>query len=425
MLEDRLEHKTYRKSPGRQYGYEYDPLQSNSGGSQHGSTASRSGTLLSQRPDPRRTRQLLRQSIIASRRLDDETLEEVESELRESTMAVDRSRPTRRIHHSSSLEEVRPARGRMSRTRFIPTTREFLDDEVVQEAWPHQERERYVDPDLGIDEDVDEDLEQGGYDYAVPPRAHGDHADVPLPPARTSDPSRSRRATTRLLPEEPLDEEEVDEDYVYGEDEELPPGLHTVKKPSSSRRNLLIGAGVLVAGGVGVGLLASQANPKTSVPQAINNTAKQMQDAANKAADDARRQLLAELDAIDGFTLQGAAEAARLTRVAYDVFVTPIINTSATIAGDVLTGMLSAFKVARGWLASINQDNVTLAAIQKVLESWVQQVQDLPKHLNAIVDTDLDGAVSYLRVLQQKIAAEKQALEHPSTPGPSPAPKKP
>ncbi|HKF38651.1 MAG TPA: hypothetical protein VKB35_17275, partial [Ktedonobacteraceae bacterium] len=88
MIEDRPERKMYRKSPGRQYGYGYDPLhsQSLSRYGQHGrsdasvpseswdshdETNSRSNRrtsgLLAPRPNPRRTRQLLRQNIIASK----------------------------------------------------------------------------------------------------------------------------------------------------------------------------------------------------------------------------------------------------------------------------------------------------------------------------------------------------------------------
>src|SRR5437763_12393522 len=88
MTKDRFERRTYRKSPGRQYGYDYDPLHSHkrSGSSQSGrlddSTAgdrwpsngnstgwdsSRPGLQLAQRPDPRRTRHLLRQNILASK----------------------------------------------------------------------------------------------------------------------------------------------------------------------------------------------------------------------------------------------------------------------------------------------------------------------------------------------------------------------
>jgi hypothetical protein len=451
MPEDHLERKTYRKSPGRQYGYEYDPLQSRSGKSQSGSTASRSGVLLSQRPDPRRTRQLLRQSIIASRRLDDENLEEeVQPELSASTARADGSRPTRRIHHSPS-EELRPSTKHISRTRFVPmpdanesalahyranggrvatsaepylpSTRELMrENEVVQEGWPHQEEERYVDPDLGVDEYEDlDDLVQETYDYAVTPRGRGDRTNVP---SRASNKLRPRHATTRHLPEELL-EDDPDEDYIYDEDEDLPEGLHVVQKPWSSRRKFLIGAGV-VAGGVGVGLIASQANPKAPLPQAINNTNKQIQDAFNKGisqgADQAKRELLASLDNIENFTLQGAIEAARLTRTAYDVFVSPIVKFGAAITGDFLGGMLGAFKVARSWLQGINQDNATLAAIQKVLETWVAQVQNLPKQLDAITDTDLDGAQAYLHALQQKIEEEKKTLLNPSpTPQASPS----
>ena len=72
MSKDPLERRSYRKSPGRQYGYDYDPLQSESG-----STASKPGILLVQRPDPRRTRQFLRQSIIASKRFTNEDTEPV------------------------------------------------------------------------------------------------------------------------------------------------------------------------------------------------------------------------------------------------------------------------------------------------------------------------------------------------------------
>src|SRR5215470_5686891 len=88
MIEDRPERRMYRKSPGRQYGYEYDPLHSqslNRYGQQGRSDASvqseswdgndetgnrsnrRTSGLLPPRPNPRRTRQLLRQNIIASK----------------------------------------------------------------------------------------------------------------------------------------------------------------------------------------------------------------------------------------------------------------------------------------------------------------------------------------------------------------------
>jgi hypothetical protein len=51
--------------------------------------------------------------------------------------------------------------------------------------------------------------------------------------------------------------------------------------------------------------------------------------------------------------------------------------------------MLSALKTGRGWLAGIYQDNATLAAIQHVLESWVDQVSKLPKQLDAITQNNM------------------------------------
>jgi hypothetical protein len=314
---------------------------------------------------------------------------------------------------------AKSGRGTASAEAYLPSTRELMhEDEVVQEAWPRQQRGRYVDPDMGIDEDEElDDLEQEDYDYAVTQRTR---ADVP---SRASSQLRPRHATTRHLPEE-LPEDDLDEDYIYDEDEELPSELRVVSKPSSSRRKFLIGAGVVAAGGAGVGLLASQPGPKALIPQVANNVDKQVKE----ATDQAKRELLASLDTIENFTLQGAIDAARLTRTAYDVFVSPIIKFGAAVTSDFLRGMLNAFKFARNALRGINQDNTTLAAIEKVLQSWVDQVQNLPKQLDAITDTDLDGAQAYLRALKQKIEDQKKELGNPSPtpPGNPPStPKKP
>src|ERR1700694_3675652 len=79
MSKDFWERRTYRRSPGRQYGYEYDPLHTrseqpsqsgqpdSSGQGTGGEGTHKSGALMSQRPDLRRTRQLLRQNIIATK----------------------------------------------------------------------------------------------------------------------------------------------------------------------------------------------------------------------------------------------------------------------------------------------------------------------------------------------------------------------
>ena len=75
--QDRFERRMYRRSPGREYGYDYDPLRSNRGdmsqsGRSNGSQTNASSNpatiqFAQSRPDPRRTRQLIRQSIIANK----------------------------------------------------------------------------------------------------------------------------------------------------------------------------------------------------------------------------------------------------------------------------------------------------------------------------------------------------------------------
>src|SRR5690242_15658590 len=107
MSKDSLERKSYRKSPGRQYGYDYNPLQS-----QIGLTTSRPDALLVQRPDPRRTRQFLRQSIIASKRSTSEDTEPV----------TDREQDTAMLHPSTSVAPAHPKTTRRIRymTQDLP-----------------------------------------------------------------------------------------------------------------------------------------------------------------------------------------------------------------------------------------------------------------------------------------------------------------
>ena len=188
---------------------------------------------------------------------------------------------------------------------------------------------------------------------------------------------------------------------------------------------MLLGLGAVAVGGAGVA--AYELAPK--IPQAINsagaNIEHQLQDAVNKGvaqgADAVRKEFVTTLENIEGVSIDTAISAASLTRVAYDTFVSPIVSFSANIAGDFLSTMLRAFRSARGFLQAAGQDNTTLASIQKVLESWVAQVSNMPKQLDAITDADLDGAQAYLRKLKNTINAEKAKLNqsqptHSTTP---------
>src|SRR5215813_2497549 len=172
MTKDRSGRKGYRKSPGRQYEYDYNPLrgQSRSGQSQSGRSqasrpgerqaafedspsrsASRSGGYggleLAPRPDPRRTRQLMRQSILASKAktaLYGEQEEEARDERAEQ-------------HEYEEQEEISGSSNRYPRSNRTARPRapsRALYDVGNPDSEPEEvelEEPGFEDPDIGID----------------------------------------------------------------------------------------------------------------------------------------------------------------------------------------------------------------------------------------------------------------------------------
>ena len=431
MSKDYSERRTYRKSPGRQYGYDYDPLRNRSEqnqngrpdasgqgerGATHGETASKSGALMAQRPDLRRTRQLLRQNIIA-------TKARIAEESGEQEDLPDTEEP---FQHTPEYEEAEETayynrRNPTRSGRIIPRptpSQELIETQEEGEEWD-ESGVGDADLDLGYDEEPDPFDRRPGYTEVEPVKRS------PLPP-----PVRPRQGipTRRdMRPIEPEDDYYDDEEYDYDEEEFDRPPVRRKSKKKVSRRALLVGAGVVAIGGTSIA--AYELAPK--IPQVVgtaaHNVEQQVQDAFQKGitqgAENVRKEFVTALDNLEGFSLDGAIAAAKLTRVAYDVFVAPVIQFGSTLAGDFLGGMLKAFKAARNVLIAVNMDNSSLIAIQKVLESWTSQVSTMPKQLNAIADTDLDGAQSYLRALQRKIDDEKAKLNNPqpqATPGAKP-----
>ena len=118
---------------------------------------------------------------------------------------------------------------------------------------------------------------------------------------------------------------------------------------------------------------------------------------------------------VEGVSLDAAIGAARLTRVAYDVFVSPLVTLAATVADNFLSVTLAALINARNWLKQISADNATLAALQSVLQSWEKQANTMPKKLQTITETDLDGAQAYLAALKRKIQEEQAKLNGQQT----------
>ena len=368
MLNNEQEKRASRRVLGRQYGYPYVPLREREQGArafpeeawQHEGEArqpSRPGGLLSTRPDPRRTRQLMRQHILASK----------------SRSAVLEAPREGEVYEEE--DELPPAYYPQRRGSNPQRSQEFEEERIVEDWLRHGE--------------------------GVPDYADDESEDTPDPLAsrvRQIRPHRPAAPPTRkLTPEE--------------EDELLDAELKERKK-RDQRRKLLLSA--LLVGGAGVA--AYEILPK--VPQAIGAGAANLEHQVQQAfqngvkagGEAARKDLINALDDLEGFSLEGAIEAAKLTRVAYDVFVSPLVTLAAVVADDFLEGTLQALITGRKWLAQINEDSPTLAALQNVLESWVKQVGEMPKTIQTITETDLDGAQAYLRALQRKIQSEQADL---------------
>jgi len=410
MSKDRSERKMYHKSPGRQYGYEYNPLRGQGGqNGQHEGEATtqdersrRVSTQLVQRPDPRRTRQLTRKSILASKGRatgEEQQAEELTAEeLYESPTRLhadeDEDDPTFYSHRRQVRDDIAQPR--------LPSTRQLLDADEDDYA---EDEDQDVDPDQGYDEENPDPMDvRLGY------------APVPVARSGTFAPRAVAPRTRQLI--EPEEEYEYEDDY---EDPEPQRSRRSGKKVS--RRGVLFGLGAVALGGAGVA--AYELGPK--IPGAVNGAAAniehQIEDAFQKGltqgADNARKELLTALQNLEGFTLDGAISAAKLTRVAYDVFVSPVVKVGAVITGDFLSSMLNAVTSARKYLKAAFLDNGTLEAIQTVLQAWVKQVSSIPQQLDAITNTDLDGAQSYLKALEAKIQDEKKKLNQSGTPTPT------
>lgn len=368
MLHNEQEKRVSHKGSGRPYGYPYVPLRDRGQSTpafpeeawqDEGEMRrpSRPGGSLAPRPDPRRTRQLMRQQILASK-------------ARSAVLELPRE-----LELYEEEEELRSAYRPQRRGSNPQRAQEFEEERIVEDWLRHGE---------GAPDYMDSDLE--------------DTSDPLAERVRQIRPPRSAAPLTRkLTPEE--------------EDELLDAELKE-RKRRDQRRKLLFGA--LLLGGAGVA--AYEILPR--LPQAIgagaSNLEHQLQQAfqngVKAGGEAARKDLLNALDDLEGFSLEGAIEAAKLTRVAYDVFISPLVTLAAVVTDDFLETTLQALITGRKWLAQINEDSPTLAALQNVLQSWVKQVSEMPKTIQTITETDLDGAQAYLRALQRKIQTEQADL---------------
>jgi hypothetical protein len=422
MTNEYGERRAYRKSPGRQYGYDYDPLRSqqyNNRSERENAFASTSHASLhlAPRPDPRRTRQLLRQNILASKAKNGTALSRDEQQVEhlvqnygyteiatqpesiEDEETYFEGREEGNIYRRHPIERPREGTGRPVQA-YTPATKRLPETPLEEDQWRDFD---FEDPDIGYEDPLDQRV---GFAEYPPLRRSADYRES----------KRSVQPEPEIFDEDEYEDEEADEDERLSK-------RRKAKKRKVTRRRLVwgLGLGVVAAGGV----TAYELAPK--IPKALEgvgtNIEKDLQDAYNRgiaAGEEAvRKEFLNALDDMEGVSLQAAIASARLTRLAYDAFVSPLVTLAATITGDFLSIILNALITARGWLARIGQDNTTLAAIQTVLQTWKQKVTELPMELQSITDADLDGAQSYLRALQRKIQEEQAKLNSPSTSTPT------
>jgi hypothetical protein len=409
MSNEYVEKRAYRKSPGRQYGYDYDPLRSqqfNSRSEREDTSAStgRASLHLAPRPDPRRTRQLLRQHILASKAKNGTALYGDEEQVEQPEQTEDDEvyydgRDGSPAYGQRPIERPREGMRRAAQP-YTPATKRLPETPPEEEdGWRDFD---FVDPDIGYEDPLDQRV------------GFAEHPPVGRPPEY-----RASRRPQPVQPEyEAFDEDEYADEEEY--EDKRASKRRKAKKRKVTRRRLLwgLGLGAVAVGGVAAYELA----PK--IPSALEgvgtNIEKELQAAYSKgiaAGEEAvRKEFLNALDDMEGVSLQAAIASARLTRLAYDAFVSPLVTLAATITGDFLSIILNALIAGRGWLSRIGQDNDTLAAIQSVLEAWKQKVTELPMELQSITDADLDGAQSYLRALQRKIQVEQAKLNSSATP---------
>ncbi len=273
-----------------------------------------------------------------------------------------------------------------------------IDEGYEDELFAHNR----LDPDLEYDDYGEEDYLAPRLTYTETPHVRSGGSRMP---PDTSEYGRRRSA--------PLD-------YEQDELEEVPVRSKK-KKKGMTRRKLLFAT--VVAGGTAIAGYELLPKLPHALEQAGTNIEHQLQEEFSKgvaAGEEAvRKEFINALDSMEGVSLEAAIAAARLTRVAYDVFVSPLVTLAATVADDFLSITLAALTKARSWLQQINADNATLAALQSVLQSWVKQINTMPKKLQTITETDLDGAQAYLRALQRKIQEEQAKLNGQSTPSTS------
>lgn len=172
-----------------------------------------------------------------------------------------------------------------------------------------------------------------------------------------------------------------------------------------NRRGRLARRGLLLAAGAGLCAGAVEFGPKV-IQQAGYYTEQDIKNALAAGVLQGRQALLAELDQLEGISLDGAIGVAELTRFGVNKIVVPLANLAIAVGGDSLGVLSGALASARSNLGRVNVHVEWLDNLQGLVDTWRAALPDdttLTRYANA----DINSAESYLKALQARIQAEQ------------------
>lgn len=189
-----------------------------------------------------------------------------------------------------------------------------------------------------------------------------------------------------------------------------PTEAETVQRSAHMRR--LGRRALLTTGALGVCAAGAALTPAI-VKEVELASGKAASDAFSAGVDAGRQALLDELAQLEGVTLDAAIDVAEVTKFGVRVLVVPIARLVAALGGDALTGLALGLGQARSDLAQIHIHIGVLDSLQTLVQSWQQNLAQLPIQLNEYATTDVAGAETYLKALRTKLQQSQQTTPTP------------
>lgn len=196
------------------------------------------------------------------------------------------------------------------------------------------------------------------------------------------------------------------------------PAVATAPAPSPSaggsgkfaRRALLATGAVVLCGG------AAAATPLV-VKQVEAATQAEVQAAFQAGVNQARQDLINELQNLEGVSLAAAIDAAELTKLAVKYIVGPVSDFLVAIGAGALDVAISALQIVLNGLHFIpNSSGIAkpIQALQMMLTTWRDNLLNIPQDLTTYVTWDINSAETYLKLLQTKLQSEEAASATPT-----------